>query len=937
MLLIERVLNEAKILESNRDKLPSGVLCRVKYPICNIDELNANKRRYGRPLWERVKSDPCISEQMSNRALFGHAEHPAQTQSDLQLTSHVIFEMEISDDGRVYQTMDIVDTPMGRIVDTLLRANCKVGVSTRAEGELQEAKDDDGNTFYDVIAEKYKYKTTDFTADPSTYGAIPLEIKRGVIESVGQELKNQRNRIEERKLAYQVIESMSCKNSNHNGSCSCGPEGCGACKMLHEAAISVNTDAIGAKQVMISGDVQDAQVTGDVKTVSVATGNTTITVTAKDENAIQPVDMPPAGEEEEYDMDGELGEEPTSSEVNAKEPEVDELSGNGEDDEDNIGESKVNEDAGPYYPNKDDYDSQFWKGNYKVLVTAQGIEFIVNADNEQDAIDYVIDYCEENLPGLIMSDEEEQELQTEGHLDDYIQGGNHSKYLNTYDVHISRVKGPDVAECKVEDEAEHWILKQRNRDEAIDHLVEEFKIDRDQAIEAYKQAQEKLRQEMKGAGFEKEEWPEVLGERVKTYRLTLNEWRNLDPRGLDFVSKIVEDKEFKACVKGGGRVRTVSGGKGGAKKLASHGLKKNEYVKYCYSDGKSYRGEVKTKKNESRINEGVEIYSDGEYEEKLGSGEIEPDNVTKTFRLPENFDLEKFIEVVGQPTRSTEWGDLEWVGEIDGNQFILSLWEGKEEFRIGAIGHETVKAVEDWLEREFQWDLPAATNVPNESITLKLVNDLRIKEAITREESIRLIEEIGRLGKSELQARMLVKRHTSQVESVTSELDATRSKLEEKAKAASDAETQCNELKEQNQRDRDHYEKKITEMSERIQEQMNLVKEAKALVESTRQECERQSNERINESTKQLIRQYSANQLSVFGSVHDNVRALLEDCMTIQEVDQVINEYRESRRRGALHQPIKETVVVKPKDQPTTGTGRTKSLIGIVFEGMNGK
>jgi len=47
--------------------------------------------------------------------------------------------------------------------------------------------------------------------------------------------------------------------------------------------------------------------------------------------------------------------------------------------------------------------------------------------------------------------------------------------------------------------------------------------------------------------------------------------------------------EFEACVKAKGRVRTVSG------PSKKHGLKAGEYVNYCFKDGKSFRGETKTK------------------------------------------------------------------------------------------------------------------------------------------------------------------------------------------------------------------------------------------------------------------------------------------------------------------------------------------------------
>ena len=89
-----------------------------------------------------------------------------------------------------------------------------------------------------------------------------------------------------------------------------------------------------------------------------------------------------------------------------------------------------------HYPNKDDWEQQFWKNNYQVFLTSQGIRFHVNADHEQDALDYVIDYCEKHLPGLLFSREEELE---EEYLNEYFCGGNHGRYLNTLNIHIELV------------------------------------------------------------------------------------------------------------------------------------------------------------------------------------------------------------------------------------------------------------------------------------------------------------------------------------------------------------------------------------------------------------------------------------------------------------------------------------------------------------------
>ena len=225
MLLIERLIEKGRIVESDRTKLPDGVLCRVVYPICNFGQVNANHRMYEAAVWEHVLNDPELKEKLEKRSLFGHAEHPQGSASDLQLTSHVIHEMKVDGD-KVYQTIDVVDTPTGRIVDCLLRAECTVGVSTRAEGELEEAESKALGKYQRVIPEKYVYITTDFTADPSTANMAPVEVRRNIVKAAESVLSETKASLGDKRFGRAVIESIACKSSKCDGS------GCGACKAL---------------------------------------------------------------------------------------------------------------------------------------------------------------------------------------------------------------------------------------------------------------------------------------------------------------------------------------------------------------------------------------------------------------------------------------------------------------------------------------------------------------------------------------------------------------------------------------------------------------------------------------------------------------------------------------------------------------------------------
>lgn len=271
MKISETTATKVQILESDRSKLPEAVLCRVVYPICNIGQLNANNRVYEREVWERVLADEAICKKMASRTLFGQAEHPAETQSDLQLTSHTIFEMWIAEDGRVYQKMDVLDTPTGRIVDTLLRAGCQVGVSTRAEGDLEDMQMEEGKTCQRVIPESYRYETTDFTADPATFNVAPIALQRNVVPALQREMESE----EARPFATALLESIQKTDEGVDEA---------------HTSVTVTTD---------TGDTVSVEADGEVSTTTDADGAVTVTPELPlDAGMAEPVlDVPPVEDE----------------------------------------------------------------------------------------------------------------------------------------------------------------------------------------------------------------------------------------------------------------------------------------------------------------------------------------------------------------------------------------------------------------------------------------------------------------------------------------------------------------------------------------------------------------------------------------------------------------------------------------------------------------
>jgi hypothetical protein len=75
----------------------------------------------------------------------------------------------------------------------------------------------------------------------------------------------------------------------------------------------------------------------------------------------------------------------------------------------------------------EDSRGPFWKDTY--LLQMIGGNYVINADNDQEAIDYFIDWSEKNTPGYLFSPEEEAELEDD-EREDYITGGNAGRMLN---------------------------------------------------------------------------------------------------------------------------------------------------------------------------------------------------------------------------------------------------------------------------------------------------------------------------------------------------------------------------------------------------------------------------------------------------------------------------------------------------------------------------
>lgn len=182
-VLVE-VIDDAQLqlVETTGEPLPKGVLARVKGQFGYTEKYNRNKRRYSNDVWgPTLEEDADFRERLQNRNLFGEADHPQELNVSIPRVSHCITSLVLDrSTNTIMGEADILDTPMGRIVNTLLEYGAKIGISSRAAGKLIPNK----NGTFEVDKNTFKYITHDFVTNPSNEGSWPAKVTEGFMQLI---------------------------------------------------------------------------------------------------------------------------------------------------------------------------------------------------------------------------------------------------------------------------------------------------------------------------------------------------------------------------------------------------------------------------------------------------------------------------------------------------------------------------------------------------------------------------------------------------------------------------------------------------------------------------------------------------------------------------------------------------------------------------------
>lgn len=173
-LLIETRMNSLSLCESKSPPRP-GYLGTLYGPCADYKNPTRNNNFYGRKLWENVFNNDVVKESLEDRILIGELDHPGdRLETKATNACLVMTDKEFHDDeGLLYGKFDILDTPNGRILRSLLDYGCKIGVSSRGEGDVTTESLDDGQEVNVVDEDNYEFVAFDAVVLPAVKAAKP--------------------------------------------------------------------------------------------------------------------------------------------------------------------------------------------------------------------------------------------------------------------------------------------------------------------------------------------------------------------------------------------------------------------------------------------------------------------------------------------------------------------------------------------------------------------------------------------------------------------------------------------------------------------------------------------------------------------------------------------------------------------------------------------
>lgn len=158
--------SEKMDVKNNGTMYLTGVIQRAEEP-------NGNNRVYSKDVLER-EIENYQKLVRDNRAL-GELDHPEDSVINLKNVSHTMVKVWW-DGNNVMGKAKILNTPSGKILQSLVESGITLGISSRGMGSVSEAG---GRT---IVEDDFNLICFDFVSEPSTRGAFMMKESKNPVK-----------------------------------------------------------------------------------------------------------------------------------------------------------------------------------------------------------------------------------------------------------------------------------------------------------------------------------------------------------------------------------------------------------------------------------------------------------------------------------------------------------------------------------------------------------------------------------------------------------------------------------------------------------------------------------------------------------------------------------------------------------------------------------
>jgi hypothetical protein len=183
----------------NESKAGGPLKFRGKFQEANA--VNKNRRMYPYDILE--SNVRRLGEPMKHRGLVGELDHPTDSIIHFENASHLITKLWWENNVLMGEG-EVLDTPSGKVLRSLINAGVRVGISSRGVGN--GTTNEDGVL---VIGESYKLITFDAVADPSTFSAFQQKVVSGANEVNTPTIHGEAPRKNESSRIYRSVDAKT--------------------------------------------------------------------------------------------------------------------------------------------------------------------------------------------------------------------------------------------------------------------------------------------------------------------------------------------------------------------------------------------------------------------------------------------------------------------------------------------------------------------------------------------------------------------------------------------------------------------------------------------------------------------------------------------------------------------------------------------------------